>query len=175
MTKHLKWILPTILVVGLLALAGQRLYRMAMSTPMGRQAKLVDCTGAVLTCSFTPRKAHVFSMVMATPELTAMEWDASRRPPFEFVGRVQISTSSQQVVEFEINSLPTRQCNWLQRQGAPVSFILSDHLHTNNAGLQQYLTPGQEHRMTITFERAPPTNASIWMTWHERYEDFRKN
>ena len=175
MAKQLKWILPTILVVGLLALAGHRLYHMAMNTPMRQQARLFDATGAVLTCSFTPRKAHVFSMVMATPELTMMEWDTSHRTPFEFAGRVQISTGSQQVVEFEINTSLTRRCNWLQRQGIPIGFILSSHLSTNYPGLQQYLTPGLEHRITITFERTPATNTSIWMTWQERYEDFRKN
>ena len=99
----------------------------------------------------------------------------ARRTPFEFTGRVQISTASQQVVEFEIDSSRTRRCNWLQKQGIPIGFTLSDQFSTNYPGLQQFLTPGQEHRITITFQRAPATNASIWMTWHERYEDFRKN
>jgi len=114
-------------------------------------------------------------IVMATPELTMTDWDVSRRTPFDFAGRVQISIESQPVAEFEIDAQRTRQCNWLQTQGIPVGFILSDHLYTNYPGLQRYLTPGSTHHITFTFQRTPATNASIWMTWLERYEDFRRN
>ena len=60
---------------------------------------------------------------MATPELTMTDWDVSRRTPFDFAGRVQISIESQPVAEFEIDAQRTRQCNWLQTQGIPVGFI----------------------------------------------------
>jgi|ERR1043166_12322 hypothetical protein len=159
MSKHFTTILLTLPIVLVLGFVGYSLYRRAMNAPIPRQAKLVDCTGAVVTCSFTPRKAHAFSMLMVEQ--------------CQFTGRVQILRAGQQVGDFGIDSDRMKQCNWLQTKGIPEAWILTDHLYTNYPGLQRFLTPGEEHQIVFSFQYAPVTNASIWMTWHERAEDFR--
>jgi len=160
MSKHVTTILLALSIVSVLGFAGYSLYRRAMNTPIPRQAKLIDCTGAVVACSFTPRKAHAFSMLMVEQ--------------CQFTGRVQIIRASQQVAEFTIDSSRMKHCNWLQTRGIPEAWILTDDLYTNYPGLQGFLTPGEEHQIVFSFQHPPVTNASIWMTWHERAEDFRR-
>jgi hypothetical protein len=159
MQKRLKWILLTVLALGLLSLAGHRLYRMAMSTPIPRQVKLVDCTGPVLNCTFTAPKAYGFAMLMAAPQ----------QADLDFSGLVRISSGAEQLLEFEISSGRTRSCTWLQSQGIPSASILTDDLHPKYPGLE--LSPGRTYQATVSFTRSPPPGCSIWMSWLEHAGD----
>ena len=164
MSKHITTILLTLALVFVFGFIGHslyRLYRRAMNTPIPREAKLIDCTGTAVTCSFTPRKAFAFSMVMDEQ--------------CQFTGRVQIIRAGQQVADFTIDSDHMKQCNWLQTKGIPYAWILTDDLYTNDHGLQRFFAPGEEHQIVFSFQHPPVTNASIWMTWQERAEDFRRH
>jgi len=152
----------TVLVVGVFVAVGfvvHSFYLRAMHTPMPQQSKLIDCTGSVVTCSFNPRKGYAFSMVMAGDSRLS--------------GEVRIERRGNEVVVFNIDSQRGKPCNWLQTRGIPEAWILTDDLYTNYPGLQQYLTTGDEHRITFAFEHPPATNASVWMTWLEAYKDVR--
>ena len=161
MSKHLTTILLDLAIVLILAFAGYSLYRRAMNTPIPRQAKFVDCTGAVLRCSFTPCKAQAFSMLMVEQ--------------CQFTGRVQILRAGQQVADFAIDSDRMKHCNRQLTNGLSEAWILADDLYTNYPGLQRFLAPGEEHQIVFSFQHPPVTNASIWMTWQERYADFRRH
>jgi hypothetical protein len=161
MSNCLKWILLTVLALGFLSFGGHRLYRMAMSTPIPRQVKLVDCTGSVLNCTFTAPKAHSFAMLMATPQQTALD----------FSGLVRISSGAEPVVEFEISSERTRPCNWLQTHAIPAALILTDDLHPKYPGLE---LSASSYQVALSFTRLPPTNCSVWMSWLEHYGDRKR-
>jgi len=149
-------VLGVILVVGFVV---HSFYLRAMHTPIPRQSKLIDCTGSVVTCSFTPRKGYAIAMVMAGDH--------------RLNGEVRIERHGAEVGAFNIDSQRGKPCNWLQTKGIPEAWILTADLHTNYLGLQRYLTAGDEHRITFAFEHPPDTNASIWMTWLEEYKDVR--
>jgi len=152
----------TVLVVAVILAVGflvHSFYLRAMRTPMPRQSKLIDCTGSVVTCSFTPRKGYTFAMVMAGDSRLS--------------GEVRIERRGEEVIAFNIDSQRGKPCNWLQTKGIPEAWILTGDLYTNYPGLQRYLTTGDEHRITFAFEHPPDTNASVWMTWLETYKDVR--
>ena len=142
-------------IASVASVVGYRLYRMVMNTPIPQQTKLIDCTNAVATCSFTPRVGYSFNMVMVEQ--------------CQFTGRVQILRGMEHVADLEIDSDKMKQCNWLQTKGIPEAWIL-----TWDLGLERYLDPGKEHRLVFSFQKPFPTNASIWMTWLERAGNFRR-
>lgn len=151
----------TILLTLALGFIGHFFYRKAMNTSIPRQAKLIDCTGAVVTCSFTPRKAEAFSMLMVEQ--------------CQFTGRVQIVRAGQQVADFVIDSRRMKHCNVQLTTGVSEAWILTDDLKTNYPGLQRFLAPREEHQIVFSFPHPPVTNAAIWMTWFEHYGDFKRH
>ena len=155
MPRHVNWILPAVIAASLLSLGGHRFYRMALSTPVPHQAKLVDCTGPVLNCSFIAPKGYGFSMVMAGPQQAALD----------FSGLVRLSSTSDQPLEFEIVSDRTRSCTWLQSQGIPSASIMTDALHPRYPGLE--FSAGRKYQVAVSFTRSPPPGCSVWMTWLE--------
>jgi len=161
MSKQLTTILLTLIILSVFGLIGHHFWSMAVNTPIPVQAKLIDCTGAVIKCSFTPRKADAFDMLMVEQ--------------CQFTGRVQIIRAGQQVADFTIDSDRMKYCNWLQTKGIPEAWNLTGDLYTNYPGLSRFLAPGEEHQIIFSFQHPPATNASIWMTWHERAEDFRRH
>jgi hypothetical protein len=158
----IKKLTVTVLVVGVIVAVGlvvHSFYLRTMHTPIPRHSKLIDCTGSVVTCSFTPRKGYTFEMLMAGD--------------YRLRGQVRIERRGAEVAAFNIDSQRGKECNWLQTKGILEAWILTADLHTNYPGLQRYLTAGDEHRITFAFEHPPDTNASIWMTWLEAYKDVR--
>jgi len=151
----------TILLTLAVGFIGYFFYHRAMKTLIPGRAKLIDCTGAVVTCSFTPRKAEAFSMLMVEQ--------------CQFTGRVQIVRAGQQVADFVIDSKRMRHQNLRLTTGVSEAWILTDDLRTNYPGLQRFLTPGEEHQIIFSFPHPPVTNASIWMSWFERYRDFKRH
>ena len=153
MTKRLTL---TALVVATILFILVFFYRRIINTPITQESKLVDCTGAVVACSFTPPKGWGFSMVMAGDS--------------PFSGQVRIERQGNAVVTFGIDSRRAKHCNWLQAKGIPEAWIITEH----PPGLQQHLVAGDEHKIIFAFDRAPDTNASIWMKWIEAYGDGRR-
>lgn len=148
------------LALGVIGFLAWWFYSFADNIPIPRQAKLIDCTGTVATCSFTAPRGRAYNLVLSGPDY-----------PAEFTSKVEILSQAKPIVEFQIDSRFTRTCNWLQSKGIPVGFYFLAHSVTNHPGLEQYLAAGRTYEFRFTFQQPPPLTNSLWLTWQERSGD----
>jgi hypothetical protein len=146
-------IMPTVMIV---ACVVGYFYRMAQNTSMPRRVKLAECTNQIVSAFFPVPKGMLFHIVLGGAD--------------EFSGSGVVYVETNKVQEFHFDSTTATPCNWLDNKGYSNAHILNW-----NTEPRLQLTAGTSANITVSFERPPPTNATLWISFVQRYADLKKD
>jgi hypothetical protein len=138
------------------------LYGIVQNIGIAKRQKLVDCTNQKINASFVVPKGKLFNLVLGTT--TNLNWS-----DWSFEGTVEIGTEGNSIQAFPISLEKSTRCNWLERQGIPIAFILTWEFQPNLA-----FVVGERSEIRIRFSKLPPEGSSLWLTWIQRYGDRAK-
>jgi hypothetical protein len=151
-TAIMAFVVPVVLVA---ACAGGYLYRMAQNTSIPQRVKLMDCTNQIVTADFHVPKGMLFHLVLGGAT--------------SFSGTDSVREGTNVIDEFQFSDAAAMKCNWLDSRGYPHAKILNWKSHEPLP-----LRIGSVAQFTVAFTTPPPTNATIWLTYVQRYGDTKK-
>lgn len=103
-----------------------------------------------------------FHLVLALDKGSKTTFDASTRPAEEGSdGFVQVKEGTNVLARFSLAHADLEPCNWLERDGFGVSYILG---WRQSPRLGQLLVPGRVYDVEAHFNGARSTNASLWIS-----------
>lgn len=131
------------------------LHRMVENTSIPRNVKLTDCTNRIVSAVFPVPKGILFHLVLGGAS--------------EFSGAGVVHVGTNKVHELQFNDATATPCNWLDREGYPDARIL-----TWETELPFDLIGGSLAKIEMSFEKMPPTNATLWMCFIQRWGDVKQ-
>jgi hypothetical protein len=137
------------------ACAAGYLYRAAQNTSVPRLVKLTNCTNQIVAAVFRAPKGMLFHLVLGGAS--------------EFSGSGVVHVGTNKVQEFQFDDATATRCNWLDDKGYPNARILNW-----NAEPRLNLAAGSSAVIKVSFEKMPPTNATLWISFVQRYGDMKK-
>lgn len=103
-----------------------------------------------------------FHLVLAVDKGPKVMFDAKTRPEKESAdGYVQVKDGTNVMARFSLAHADLEPCNWLERDGFGVSYILG---WRQSPRLEQLLVPGRVYDIEAHFDGASSTNTSLWIS-----------
>lgn len=155
-------VLPVVIALVILVVSlgwrGLLVHKMWMETELPPiNLKLADCTNNVVNIHLKIPPGHNYRLDLETPGVQ-VPTDGETNSPYKFSGHLRISSNGSLITNLPISSDKAWQwqSGWYGLTGAGMQ-------NTNVPPLSKFIQSRKIYDFEISFEPAPPTNASIWL------------
>jgi hypothetical protein len=118
--------------------------------------KLADCTTNNLDFRMRVQHSPPYQFVLGVP--------LTQTGKLSFRGEIILRQSTDVVARIPIDSQNMTSCNWLNRSPDLSGYILTWSRTNYGERLSEMLVRKQTYDVHITFDEAPPTNSSLWLS-----------